>query len=1047
MQIFPRSFRIVLSLVLLVFLAAPASAQAPTQAAIARSDVIAAEMKALAEGGDLEGARRKAEAASARFKAEGEAWLAASYAVSAVDYAMRMGDAARVDADYYPRMGELLATLEPVEETRANLLLELLMDAKGRLGDKDRQDALAELYEERIRKAHGKDSAEDIDARVRIAYSLLESQRLEDGRRRLRAALAASAKTELHAVTLRHYTQAVRSFQASGLTDDAAALLREAEQTPAVRAEVKELADFYLAYAEFRSAVPDSRQHFVPLYSMATNLYARFYGHESPELIHATDKLASALSDVGQYGTAIDLERRNYEIAQKSLGDDDTVTWRIANNLADMLRGMGSPSRALEYDLKVLENRTRHYGRNHFNTLVSANNTAQNYLDLGNYAEARRYFALCLEISRALGDPVTIAGMEAWLAYTDLLSGARPMDAAAVGRVEALVTDSNYPAILSMKAAYLLADHFARTGDAERQIKHLQQAYSIAAGEMSTGHPLAFAGRIAIANAKAATDAATAAEEFAGIDQDMLRWVHLQVSVAGGREVGEAVRAMADGMLYDYARFAERHPSAVPAFADAARRWPSLATADADNALKLARLIDRSDSETARLLDRITRLSRIAREIFAADVEQDLAYAYLSDTKALEQQLHERIVARYRLDRETILNQPLPTPGDLLGADQALVQYFTTRKWRVDRESADPVADARLYAIVWRKDAAPVLRALGDPRRLLAGGDDMVAALQMRDRSADEGRGLLVQASKRAFARLHDGLITPIDADIAGARTVFIVPDGQLFALPFSLLEDRAGTLLEERFTLRLLTEPEALYRAVEDRALPSEGRIVLAGGIDYAKGEEAGAMPLPGTLREVEAIGKILPGPGLKIETLSGEAVGEAALRERMAGAAVAHLATHGAYGSAKNGGASNVDTLWQSEVILARSGDTRAMRRDEKDGRLYAFELMGWDLSGLDLLVLSACETGRGDEAFVGGLRGLPTAANLAGARRSLLTLWPVADDGTADFMVRFYEHLKDGQAYAEALRSTRRDAIEGRIPTARDPLVWAAFVLFEN
>jgi CHAT domain-containing protein len=165
------------------------------------------------------------------------------------------------------------------------------------------------------------------------------------------------------------------------------------------------------------------------------------------------------------------------------------------------------------------------------------------------------------------------------------------------------------------------------------------------------------------------------------------------------------------------------------------------------------------------------------------------------------------------------------------------------------------------------------------------------------------------------------------------------------------------------------------------------------------------------------------------------------------MAGAAVAHLATHGAYGSPRNGGASNVDTLWQSEVILAHSGDARAMHRDETDGRLYAFELMGWDLSGLDLLVLSACETGRGDEAFVGGVRGLPTAVSLAGAKRALLTLWPVADDGTADFMVRFYEHLKQGRTYAAALRDTRRDAIEGKIPTAHDPLVWAAFVLFEN
>ena len=121
--------------------------------------------------------------------------------------------------------------------------------------------------------------------------------------------------------------------------------------------------------------------------------------------------------------------------------------------------------------------------------------------------------------------------------------------------------------------------------------------------------------------------------------------------------------------------------------------------------------------------------------------------------------------------------------------------------------------------------------------------------------------------------------------------------------------------------------------------------------------------------------------------------------------------------------------------------------MRRDETDGLLYAFELMGWDLTKLDLLVLSACETGRGEETFVGGLRGLPTAIGIAGAKRSLLTLWPVSDDGTAEFMVRYYEHLVSGMAYAGALRQTRRDAIAGKLPSAKDPLVWAAFVMFEN
>jgi len=121
--------------------------------------------------------------------------------------------------------------------------------------------------------------------------------------------------------------------------------------------------------------------------------------------------------------------------------------------------------------------------------------------------------------------------------------------------------------------------------------------------------------------------------------------------------------------------------------------------------------------------------------------------------------------------------------------------------------------------------------------------------------------------------------------------------------------------------------------------------------------------------------------------------------------------------------------------------------MTRDETDGRLYAFEIMTWDLSKLDLLVLSACETGRGEETFVGGLRGLPTAINIAGAKRSLLTLWPVNDTGTAMFMERYYEHLVTGMTYAAALKQTRRDAIEGRIKGAESLLVWAAFVMFEN
>lgn len=893
----------------------------------------------------------------------------------------------------------------------------------------------------------GEESEAQLSARIKAAYGLLESRKIDEGFSALREALIAAARTDRHDFTIREYTQAASVLYGNGLNDLAAQLFKEGSQTRAAQADIAELADWYLAYAQFRTVVVDPDEHFVPLFAKATNLYERHYGRESRELINATDLMAQALGNIGQLGTAINLMQQNFDVALKALGPNDTITWRLANNLADVLRGLGAPSRALEYDRVVLEKRITHYGRDHFNTLVSANNNAQDHLDLGDYAEARRLLELCREIVAATGDSANAPVMDAWLEYTDLLSGKKAIDDVAVAHMDAVITDAQYPAILSLKAANLLAEHFRTTGDQAHRIEHLEQAYSISGNAMSTTHPLTFASRIAIANSKAETDTKAAAAEFAVIDTEMLRWVYLQVFYAGNRDVVETMRAMADDMLHDYAALAERDPSVVAAFADAARRWPSLSSVDNDNVLKLARLIDPGDTETAEMLAQISRLSRASREVFAVGTEMEMGYALVEQTRELEGRLHERVTKRYNVTRETMA-EPLPAAGEVLQSGQALVQYFVTRKWKANRDLAEPFDATTLYAIVSRNGHEPVLRNLGDPRAVTAGDEAVqMASLRMSRSAGGRGAKPIVAAADASFVDLYANLVEPLEADLAGAETVFVIPDGQLFAVPFSLLEDRQGRLLEERFTLRFLTRPEALYGVGADQTLAPGGRVVLAGGIDYTNGDETGAEPLPGTLREVDTIGGILGRKSFAVEKLVGAEVGEAVLREKMEGARIAHLATHGAFRSAGAGGASDVDTLWQSDIILSRSGDRHAMKRDEVDGRLYAFELMGWDLTKLDLLVLSACETGRGEETFVGGLRGLPTAIGIAGAKRSLLTLWPVDDQGTAEFMVRFYEHLASGMTYADALRQTRRDAIKGQLPLAKDPLVWASFVMFEN
>ncbi|MGD9915230.1 MAG: CHAT domain-containing protein [Rhizobiaceae bacterium] len=887
------------------------------------------------------------------------------------------------------------------------------------------------------------------ETRIRAAYRLMTQQDgFDEGYRQLRSALTDLARTDLFAYTVKKYTEGGTIFHQNGFIQEADEIFTEGEQIRAMQQDVKERADFFLAFAEFKVYARDFAR-IVPLYTTAARYYAEYYGNESREVLNATDLLAGAIGNAGQLGTAANLQQGNYDIALKNLGPDDPLTWRLANNLADTFRGLGAPTRALQLDLMLLQKRTAQYGRDHFNVLVSANNTAQDYLDLGDHAGAMRNFELNRQIAAALHqqDPGWEVQANTWLQYTQLFFGKAGFDAATVAELDGVIANPGYPALLNYRIARLLAAHFAETGEAARSMKYLEKALAIANGAMSPFHPMTFETRREIANAQASAEPARAAAEYAKLESQMLLWLSEQVMFTGSRVVGEATRALADDMLYDYARLAEKNPQMVPAFADAARRWPTLAHKSRENLRKLMRLVDPDDDETMAILRQALHVSRAMQELYASGSEPELANTLLSQAQSFDKPLNERLAARYPEIRQETLDRPLPPPRDLLGEDQAQVAYFITRKWKPDRESEQPFADVRLYAIVSRGGRDPTIHYLGDPRAITAQQPTMQMAMLRSTRPAERG-AVPISELDPVFSDLYGSLFAPLEADLAGVGTVFIVPDGQLFAVPFSLLKDGQDRLLEERFTLRLMTSPDSLYGIVTaDETLPRNGRATLAGGIDYSNGVERGADPLPGTLQEVESIATLLRSDAFTVDTLTGGAVSETALKQDMEAASIAHLATHGAYASARNGGAANVDTLWQSEVILSKSGDRRAMARDDKDGRLYAFEVMMWDLSRLDLLVLSACDTGRGEETFVGGLRGLPTAISIAGARRSLLTLWPVADEGTAHFMARFYEHLVAGMTYSGALRQTRRDAIDGKVSGASSPLVWAAFVMFEN
>ena len=102
------------------------------------------------------------------------------------------------------------------------------------------------------------------------------------------------------------------------------------------------------------------------------------------------------------------------------------------------------------------------------------------------------------------------------------------------------------------------------------------------------------------------------------------------------------------------------------------------------------------------------------------------------------------------------------------------------------------------------------------------------------------------------------------------------------------------------------------------------------------------------------------------------------------------------------------------------------------------------------IELLVLSACQTAKGDERAILGMAGV---AVKAGARSTLATLWPVFDESTAEFMFLFYQQLIQNQAQnmtkAEALRQAQLKLWAQKKPGKRwnHPYYWAPFILLGN
>lgn len=321
----------------------------------------------------------------------------------------------------------------------------------------------------------------------------------------------------------------------------------------------------------------------------------------------------------------------------------------------------------------------------------------------------------------------------------------------------------------------------------------------------------------------------------------------------------------------------------------------------------------------------------------------------------------------------------------VLPGDTTLVEFFVTEKhtfaWIVDREQL------KMVKLDWGRkrlrDEVDYLLHSFEPPRTVTRLDPVKA----RQESSD----------------LFRALIAPLRADIRTQRLI-LIPHDVLHQLPFAALwDDETKSYLVDQYTLSYAPSASVLARLGSKRT-PYQGRALVLG------------RSLPAAQKEAQAVARLL-----RVKPILGDAATGALIQERAGSFDVLHLAMHGVY---------DVSDPALSRVELA-------------DGALNVHELMSnVDLHGVDLVVLSACESGIGKRFNGDEVVGVARAFFYAGSPAVVATLWRVEDTATELLMEKFYKRLRRGDSPAEALRSAQRWVSRQR--GWQHPFYWAAFTL---
>ena len=794
----------------------------------------------------------------------------------------------------------------------------------------------------------------------------------------------------------------------------------------------------------------------------SAELLERVLGEGDERVATALNALGNARGYVGDYQGARQALEGALAIRTALYGPDDARTGVALSNLGTVWEDLGATAEARDLYERALRAFEKAHGPDHPRVATPLNNIGHLLRKSGQPADAAPYYERALAIrARQLGEDhpsyaLTLQNLSV------ARHGAGDSDAALEGLRRALAIrearlGADHPdvAVTLVNLAGILTD-VGRAAEAEPL---LERALAIREARLGRDHPDVANALTVRARTRAAlgrpTDALADALAAEAIGREHLRvtarWLPERVALQyAGRRVsgldqalqiattsppGEAaVRALWDAVIRARALVLD----------EMAHRLQALHAAEAPEAVAVRERLAGASARYARLLagSGPAPAEGVREAIAAARREHEQVERELAELSAS----FRRELSSVEIGLDEVVRA---TPEDV-----ALVSFVRTA--------------SGYAAFVLPAGAAartPRLLPLGDAAtidRLTTSWRAAIASTVTSDPARASAREL---EARRVGERLRARVWDPLGPAVAGARRVFVVPDGALHLVPLAALPAGRGYLLERGPVLHTLSAERDVPRAPEDAGARDIGLLALGGpAFDGApaaararRGAHRGATascesfrrlrfePLPAAVREVEEVAAAFGARATgSPRLLTGADADEAAFKLMAPSSAALHVATHGFVLGA---GCAPGTELPLQLAGLALAGATRraSVREGEEDGVLTAEEIAALDLRGVRWAALSGCDTGTGRIEAGEGVLGLRRAFAIAGVRTLLLSLWPVDDRDARRLMrgvyqARFGRGLGAPEAVLEASLAILRERRTRGLDTS--PVHWAAF-----